>query len=146
LVWRCHGAGNRRLTWLDATIYHDGNSPWVTVFLENPMGLARKEAFVVSQTANAGMVILDPTSPPLAVHARLATRPSDLNGKVLGLLNNSKLNAANLLDEVGELLSERYQFAKVIKGSKPNASTPCPEAIVKEFAASCDVLVTSNGD
>ena len=92
---------------------------------------------MVSQTANPGMVILDPTSPPLAVDARLVARPSDLNGKVLGLLNNSKLNAANLPDEVGELLSERYQFAKVIKGSKPNASTPCPEAIVKEFAASC---------
>ena len=101
---------------------------------------------MVSQSANAGMVVLDPTSPPLAVNASLATRPLDLNGKVLGLLNNSKLNAANLLDEVGELLSQRYQFAKVIKGSKPNASTPCPEAIVKEFAASCDVLVTSNGD
>ena len=92
-----------------------------------------------------GLVVLDPTSPPLAVDARLATRPMDLNGKVLGLLNNSKRNAANLLDEVGELLSERYEFAKVIKGSKPNASTPCPEHIVKEFASSCDVLVTSNG-
>jgi hypothetical protein len=101
---------------------------------------------MVTEIAKAGIVILDPTSPPLAVDARMATRPMDLNGKVLGLLNNGKLNAANLLDEVGELLSERYEFAKVIKGSKPNASTPCPEQIVKEFASSCDVLVTSNGD
>lgn len=101
---------------------------------------------MVTETTKARMVILNPTSPPLPVDARLATRPMDLNGKVLGLLNNSKLNAANLLDEVGELLSERYQFAKVIKGSKPNASTPCPEHIVKEFASTCDVLVTSNGD
>ena len=92
------------------------------------------------------MVILDPTSPPLPVDARLATRPADLNGKVLGLLNNSKSNAAALLDEVGELLAERYQFASVIKGSKPNASRPCPEDIVKDFASRCDVLVTSNGD
>ena len=101
---------------------------------------------MVAQSTRPGMVILDPTSPPLPVDARLATRPADLNGKVLGLLNNSKLNAANLLDQVGELLSDRYDFAKVIKGSKPNASTPCPEHIVKEFVASCDVLVTSNGD
>lgn len=92
------------------------------------------------------MVILDPTSPPLPVDARLATRPIDLNGKVLGLLNNSKANAAVLLDEVGGLLAERYQFASVIKGSKPNASRPCPEDIVKDFASRCDVLVTSNGD
>ena len=97
-------------------------------------------------TEEAGMVILNPTSPPLPVDARLATRPRDLNGKVLGLLNNSKANAAALLDEVGVLLSERYEFAKVIKSSKPNASTPCPEAIVKELASNCDVLVTSNGD
>jgi hypothetical protein len=101
---------------------------------------------MVTETAKAGMVILDPTSPPLPVAARLALRPRDLNGKVLGLLNNSKANAATLLDEVGALLSERYEFAKVIKGSKPNASVPCPEHIVKEFASSCDVLITSNGD
>ncbi len=101
---------------------------------------------MVTEATKTRMVILDPTSPPLPVDARLATRPADLNGKVLGLLNNSKANAAALLDEVGELLSERYEFAKVIKGSKPNASTPCPEHIVKEFASSCDVLVTSNGD
>ena len=101
---------------------------------------------MATETTRTGMVILNPTSPPLPVDAKLATRPKDLNGKVLGLLNNSKANAAALLDEVGELLSQRYQFAKVIKSSKPNASTPCPEAIVKELAASCDVLVTSNGD
>jgi hypothetical protein len=94
----------------------------------------------------AGMVILDPTLPPLPVSARLATRPMDLNGKVLGLLDNTKANAAALLHEVGALLAERYEFAKVIKGSKPNASTPCPDHIVKEFASSCDVLITSNGD
>lgn len=101
---------------------------------------------MVAEITRPGMVILDPTSAPLPVDARLATRPADLNGKVLGLLNNSKANAAILLDAVGDLLAERYQFSQVIKGSKPNASTPCPEPIVKEFAANCDVLVTSNGD
>ena len=101
---------------------------------------------MVTEAAKMRMVILDPTSPPLPVDARLAARPTDLNGKVLGLLNNSKANAAALLDEVGELLSERYKFAKVIKGSKPNACRPCPEDIVKDFASSCDVLITSNGD
>ena len=40
---------------------------------------------MVTGTAKSGMVILDPTLPPLAVDARLATRPMDLNGKVLGL-------------------------------------------------------------
>ena len=101
---------------------------------------------MVTETIKVGMVILDPTSPALPVAARMATRPVDLNGKVLGLLDNSKANAAKLLDEVGALLSQRYEFAKVIRGSKPNASTPCPEQIVKEFASSCDVLITSNGD
>ncbi len=101
---------------------------------------------MVTEATKPRMVILDPTSPPLPVDARLAKRPSDLNGTVLGLLNNSKANAAALLEEVGALLCERYQFASVIKGSKPNASRPCPEDIVKDFAARCDVLVTSNGD
>ena len=101
---------------------------------------------MVTETNRPSMVILDPTSPPLPVDARLATRPDDLNGKVLGLLNNSKANAEALLEEVGALLQERYNFSKVIRSSKPNASTPCPEDIVKQMAESCDVLVTSNGD
>ena len=101
---------------------------------------------MVTEATKTRMVILDPTSPPLPVNASMAPRPADLNGKVLGLLNNSKANAAALLDEVGELLAERYQFATVIRGSKPNASRPCPEDIVKDFASRCDVLVTSNGD
>ena len=101
---------------------------------------------MVTETSRPNMVILDPTSPPLPVDARLATRPDDLNGKVLGLLNNSKANAEALLEEVGDLLAERYNFSKVIRNAKPNASTPCPENIVKEMAESCDVLITANGD
>ena len=34
---------------------------------------------MVTQTIKARMVILDPTSPPLPVAARMATRPMDLN-------------------------------------------------------------------
>ena len=101
---------------------------------------------MVTETARPNMVILDPTSPPLPVDARLATRPDDLNGKVLGLLNNSKANAEALLEEVGTLLAERYNFAEIVRTAKPNASTPCPENIVQEMVEKCDVLITANGD
>ncbi len=101
---------------------------------------------MVSEIARPKMFILNPTAPPMPVDARLAPRPSDLNGKVLGLLNNRKLNASNLMDRVGEVLSERYEFASIVKLSKPSASRPCPQEIVEELVSRCDVIVTSNGD
>lgn len=93
-----------------------------------------------------GLVVLDPTSPPLPVDARLARRPETLDGKVLGLLDNHKRNAELLLDNVRELLAERYELGGVVKRSKPDVSRPCPDKTVDELAAECDVLVTAIGD
>ncbi len=101
---------------------------------------------MVVQAVKPVLVVLDPTSPPLPVNARLARRPETLNGKRLGLLDNHKRNAAELLEHVQELLSQRYELAGVVKRSKPDVSRPCPEETVKELAAGCDVLITAIGD
>ena len=44
--------------------------------------------------------ILDPTVMPLPDSTLLAPRPEELNGRVVGLLSNSKRNADKLLDAV----------------------------------------------
>ena len=90
--------------------------------------------------------ILDPTSPPLPVDARMAERPDSLNGKVLGLLDNNKLNANKLLDEIDRLLSQRYEFADVVRLSKPDVSRTCPTDTMEDLVRQCDVVVTAIGD
>ena len=90
--------------------------------------------------------ILDPTSPPLPAEARVAERPDTLNGKVIGLLDNHKHNASELLDSIQEMLSERYEFANVVRRSKHDVSRPCPTDTIEELVKECDVVITAVGD
>jgi len=101
---------------------------------------------MVIEMAESKLRILDPTAAPIPVDARLADRPNSLNGKTLGLLDNHKRNASKLLDEVQELLSHRYEFAGVVRRSKLDVSRPCPEEVVADLAANCDIVITAIGD
>ncbi len=101
---------------------------------------------MVLEATKAGLVVLDPTSPPLPVDARRAARPDTLNGKVLGLLVNNKRNSVELLEHIQGLLEERYELKGVVRGTKRDVSRPCPREIVDELASSCDVLITAIGD
>lgn len=100
----------------------------------------------MASATTAGITILNPTSPPLPVNAKMARAPATLNGKRIGLLDNHKMNAPLLLDEIYEQLSHRYEFASVMRRSKPDVSRPCPEAIVTELAANVDLVITAMGD
>ena len=101
---------------------------------------------MVIKATKARMTVLDPTSAPLPVDTKLAERSDSLSGKVLGLLDNHKLNASKLLDEIHDLLAERYDFSQVVRRTKNDVSRPCPKDIVEEMAATCDVVITAIGD
>jgi hypothetical protein len=94
--------------------------------------------------------ILDPTgtiTPAAdAGAAPRARRRRDLHGAVVGLLVNTKQNAAPFLDEVGRLLTERYGATGTMARTKVNFAAPAPEDLVKEMAADCDVIITGIGD
>ncbi len=98
------------------------------------------------EATRSSLVVLDPTTPPLPVSARMAGRPDTLNGKVIGLLGNNKRNAAELLDQLEKLLSERYEFATVVRRAKKDVTRPCPQEIVDDLVAQCDLVVTAIGD
>jgi hypothetical protein len=96
--------------------------------------------------------ILDPTGTTGSTAAQgaiappRARRPASLRGATVGLLVNTKQNAAPFLDEVGRLLQERYGAAGVMARTKVNFAAPAPEDLVKEMTAGCDVLITGIGD
>jgi len=99
--------------------------------------------------------ILDPTGTTQAARGSAArsrpappraVRRADLRGATVGLLVNTKQNAAPFLDEVGRLLQERYGATGVLARTKVNFAAPAPEDLVKEMTAECDVIVTGIGD
>jgi hypothetical protein len=93
--------------------------------------------------------ILDPTggAPAVAAPFAPARRRADLAGARVGLLENTKQNAALLLDEVGKLLVAEHGAAAVTMiRTKQAFALPAPDELVAEYARECDVVVTGVGD
>ncbi len=93
--------------------------------------------------------ILDPTgavttkAKPAAPRAK---RPATLKGARVGLLINTKQNAAPFLHEVGRLLVENYGVASLTERTKKNFAMPEADEVIKEMAEEADVIVTGVGD
>ncbi len=94
----------------------------------------------------APLRILDPTIPPDPAEAALAPRLPGLDGKVLGLLANGKVNADRLLDLVREQLAARYRLREVVARVKPTATRIAAPEMLDDLAARCDAVVTAIGD
>lgn len=90
--------------------------------------------------------ILDPTVPAEPMESSLAKREAGLDGKVLGLLDNSKVNGDRLLELVREELGARYDLREVVVMTKAGASTVAEDAMLDALASRCDVVVTAIGD
>ena len=94
--------------------------------------------------------ILDPTGATTIGQrkpaATRAPRPAGLQGATIGLLVNTKQNAAPFLDEIGRLLIARHGASKVVNRTKVNFAAPAPDELVKEMTAECDVIITGIGD
>lgn len=92
--------------------------------------------------------VLNPSAPPREARFTLAARPDSLNGKVLGLLDNRKPNAAALLQRIGSLFSERYQLLGIVVESRLSGEIPKEglEKFMDALAARCHVVVNGVGD
>lgn len=75
-------------------------------------------------------------APPLA----------SLDGLRIGLLENGKLNADEMLKEVAALFVERHGCTVRTVASKRNASAPAPSATLTQVAQEVDFLITGLGD
>ena len=92
------------------------------------------------------MILLNPEGSSDETRLPLSMRPESLDGKVIGVLGNSKLNADAVLLAVGELLQQRYGAGPIIHRFKQNFSRPVPDETVEELAAACDLVLTGVGD
>ncbi|RVU20900.1 hypothetical protein EOT10_26525 [Streptomyces antnestii] len=95
--------------------------------------------------------ILDPTgasSPAAPDDGRPAPRSTAvrLRGAHIGLLENTKHNAALLLQELGALLTAEHHAATVVPYTKRNFAVPLPDGLLHELADGCDAVITGVGD
>ena len=90
--------------------------------------------------------LVDPTTRPTAAAFTDAPRLIDLRGKRVGLIDDSKPNGKELLEELADLLKARYGVAEVMYHRKPSASKPAdPEAIAR-MGKECDYAIVAIGD
>ena len=94
------------------------------------------------------MIVLSPEGKAQTSAARVAGLPqfTDLRGKVLGLLDNSKPNADKLAERFADLLKEKYGVASVITRRKLTAQQGAPKQYLDELAAQADIVLSGLGD
>jgi len=97
-----------------------------------------------ADTTRREVLVYDPTADEGRLQDALAPRHPSLDGKVIGLLDNSKDLADVLLDEAKALLQRDFpnaQFRYFRKQSVSGAAADLMEQI-----AECDAVITGVGD
>lgn len=90
------------------------------------------------------VLVYEPVAEAGAHQDALAQRLPTLDGKVVGLLNNTKDLVDVLLDEVQGLLQKDFPGAGFRSFRKESVSGAAPELL--EQLATCDAVVTAVGD
>jgi hypothetical protein len=92
------------------------------------------------------LVLINPQNEAEVAESSLAPRLSGLQGNRVGLLDNSKSKAGNMLDAVAAILHAQYGFTDVVRRRKPSASKPADPEMINDLASTCDLVVAGVGD
>ena len=90
-------------------------------------------------------LLMDPTGQPSITEVALAPRPEDLRHKRLGLIDNTKANAAELLEAVEAVLHDELEPVEIIRRRVP-ATLPASDELLDEIARECDLVIEAVGD
>ena len=94
------------------------------------------------------MIILSPEGKARTSSERVAALPrfADLNGKTVGLLDNSKPNNDMLQARFEQLLRQNCDVAGVVRRRKLTAQQGAPKAYLDDLAARADFVISGLGD
>ena len=90
--------------------------------------------------------LYDPTAASASSHAKLATRVSTLQDKVIGLLDISKAKGNVFLDRLEARLHEQCRPRAILRRTKPTFARPAPEELRKELEQHCDLIIEALAD
>jgi hypothetical protein len=92
-----------------------------------------------------GIRVLDPTFSEITETSDTTIGLKSLEGRTVGLLDNSKLNVKEFLNYVEELLRSRHGVTNVVRLKKPDASRPAPPEVLAQMTG-CDAVISAVGD
>jgi UDP-N-acetyl-D-mannosaminuronic acid transferase (WecB/TagA/CpsF family) len=88
---------------------------------------------------------IDPTVKKQRARIAQAPRPMDLANRVVGLLDNTKEQGGQILEEVAAALQRDYGVARVVLRKKEYFSRPASGELLDEIAGEVDVVVSALG-
>jgi hypothetical protein len=89
---------------------------------------------------------MNPVGEPKDVKYDLAERKSSQETLNLGVLNNQKVNATEVLNELTQLLEAKYRLKVSVRHNKMIQSIALPREVIDGFLQKCDVAVVGVGD
>ena len=92
------------------------------------------------------LTVYDPTLPRTPKPFALAPRPQNMEGLRLGLVDNTKHNAAALLSDLAAALIETAGAGSFRMWQKHSATHPIRPELIEEVANGCDVVICGVGD
>ena len=92
------------------------------------------------------LVLIKPVNEATPEQSSYAPRPTGLQGKRLGLLDNSKTNAGRFLEMVATILDAQYGFSAIVRHRKPSASKPVAPEVIAAWTRTCDLAIVGVGD
>ena len=95
---------------------------------------------------SATTTVYDPTAPAGDLPQLARRTLAGLAGKTVGFIDNAKPNFNFLVEDLSTELTARHGVKAVIVRRKRGASIPAEENMIREIAASCDVVITGSGD
>ena len=95
------------------------------------------------------LTVVDPVAPAIVERTALAPRPPSLDGLRLGVLSNSKPNAANLMRVAQRRMQQRFAISDVVYFDNVEhgvmAGDAAPDWMLEQLAA-CDAVLHGGGD
>ena len=92
------------------------------------------------------MQLYAPTSTTPPRKSVRAPALASIDGLRIGILENGKLNAEEMLNEFADLFVQRHGCVVRTLASKSNASAPAPHPTLVKVAQEVDFLITGLGD
>jgi hypothetical protein len=92
------------------------------------------------------LLVYEPVAPCLTPVQKSRPSLDQLAGKTIGFIDNSKPNFNLLVEDLSQLLIEKYGVRQVIKQRKRSASQGLSDTLMDELVSQTDAIITGSGD